>query len=112
LQLKIIKSSFVLSGVFAMADWMDGEVDVPEQKLSNGQIFALLRMTTTLQENNVMGTVVVIRDSIESGDLSYAQQLWGELSEPEQTALWVAPKFGGIFTTKERSIIKGGFKDE
>ena len=96
-----------------MADWMDDEVDIDEQKLSNGQIFALLRMTEALRDMAVLNTVYTIKTClIDSLDHSFASQLWSELTEDEQTALWVAPKFGGIFTTEERKIIKGGFKDE
>ncbi len=93
---------------------MDSEVEaVPDVSLTNGQIFALLRMTETLRDGeDVIGTVVAIKDSISQNDIGYADQLWSELSEDEQTALWVAPKFGGIFTTEERKIIKGGFKHE
>ena len=95
-----------------MADWMDGEVDIPDVSLNNGQIFALLRMTKAMQSQQVVEDVAFIKRAIATGDLVFAGQLWGELTEDEQTALWVAPKFGGIFTTDERKIINGGFKDE
>lgn len=88
---------------------MDSEVDVPEQTLTNAQVFALLRMTTVLQDTAVCGTVATMKEIMDR-DQSFAKQIWCELSEDEQTALWVAPKFGGIFTTEERKIIKGGFK--
>ena len=51
----------------------------------------------------------VIKLGIINNRLDAASECWDELTEPEQTALWVAPKFGGIFTTEERNIIKGGF---
>ena len=95
-----------------MADWMDGEVDIPDVSLNNGQIFALLRMTKAMQSAVLIEGVAFIKRAIEADDLTYAEQVWCELTEDEQTALWVAPKFGGIFTTDERKIIKGGFKDE
>ena len=101
-----------LSGVFVMADWMDGDVDIAEQSLTNGQVFALLRMTEALRETVVTQSVGLIKEHIGGEDIGAAHQIWGELTEEEQTALWVAPKFGGIFTTKERKIIKGGFKDD
>jgi len=101
-----------LSGVSEMADWMDGEIDIQEQKLSNGQIFALLRMTGVLSNTVVIQSVGLIKEGITDRDFGIAHQIWGELSEEEQTALWVAPKFGGIFTTEERKIIKGGFKND
>ena len=93
-----------------MADWMDDEVDIQEQKLSNGQIFALLRMTEAMRDLTMTASVFQIKSGISQGDMLLAAESWDELSEAEQTALWVAPKFGGIFTTEERKIIKGGFK--
>jgi len=94
-----------------MADWMDGEVDIPEQSLTNGQVFALLRMTEALASEVVLDSVLWIKRGIENKDYTSAEQVWSDLSEDEQTALWVAPKFGGIFTTEERKIIKGGFNE-
>ena len=94
-----------------MADWMDGEVDIKEQTLTNGQIFALLRMNEALRDYIVFQSVFSMKESFGEGDYEYAGHVWGELTESEQTALWVAPKFGGIFTTEERKIIKGGFEE-
>ena len=94
-----------------MADWMDGEVDIPEQSLTNGQVFALLRMTEALASEVVLDSVLWIKRGIENKDYTSAEEVWSDLSEDEQTALWVAPKFGGIFTTEERKIIKGGFNE-
>jgi hypothetical protein len=112
LQPKIITGSYGLSGVSAMADWMDGEVDMPEATLTGGQIFALLRMTALLDDPIILHAVYVIKGSIAASEFDAAKESWVELSEEEQTALWVAPKFGGIFSTEERKAIKGGFKDE
>ena len=95
-----------------MADWMDDEVDIREQTLTNGQVFALLRMTEILRRPSVAYSVGYIKQYIFEENLWSSQECWDELSQEEQTALWVAPKFGGIFTTEERKIIKGGFKDE
>ena len=101
-----------------MADWMDGEVDIPDQTLSNAQVFALLRMTETLRRPEIAYAVGVMKFNLDcyigpagSGNLSESKECWEELSEDEQTALWVAPSFGGIFTTEERKVIKSGFKE-
>ena len=94
-----------------MSDWMDGEVeDVPDVSLTNGQMFAVLRMTEAMRDLTMLSSVFQIKNGIAQGDMLLANESWSELTETEQTALWVAPKFGGIFTTEERSIIKGGFK--
>jgi hypothetical protein len=94
-----------------MADWMDQEIEIKEQTLTNGQVFALMRMTEALRDPIVFQSIFEMKHSFASGDYEYAGHVWSELTEDEQTALWVAPKYGGIFTTEERKIIKGGFKD-
>lgn len=108
---------FDSSGVSVMADWMDGEVDIPEQTLTNAQVFALLRMTEMIRRPEIARTIGSIKDGLDchlrtgkDSFLEFPAECWSELAEDEQTALWVAPKFGGIFTTEERKIIKGGFK--
>ena len=50
-------------------------------------------------------SIFTIKDHILH-NLSTAAEAWYELSEEDQRALWVAPSKGGIFTTKEREIIK------
>jgi len=94
-----------------MADWMDSEVEAETQTLTNGQVFALLRMTAAMRDLTMTASVFQIKSGIAQGDMLLACESWDELSEDEQTALWVAPKFGGIFTTEERKIIKGGFNE-
>ncbi len=94
-------------------DWMDGDVVAEEEMpITAGQVNRLLKMIEALRLDGVLGTVVCIKDSISQKDMMYANQLWDCLSEEEQTALWVAPSYGGIFTTEERKIIQGGFKNE
>ena len=97
----------VLNGVSVMADWMDDEVEIPENTLTNAQVFALLRMTEALRCEICMQMVGEIKINIAQENEVYAMDIWNGLSEQEQTALWVAPKFGGVFTTKEREIIRG-----
>jgi len=96
----------------------------PEEQhtLTNGQVLTLLRMTEALNKPWIMEAAQVIKSRIEGveqlkqeysvGFMEEAKEAWQELTEDEQTSLWVAPKFGGIFTTKEREIIQNGFKGE
>jgi len=46
--------------------------------------------------------------NVEEGepDLMYVAQLWGEIPQDDQMALWLAPTKGGVFTTHERDVIK------
>ena len=39
-------------------------------------------------------------------DLAYVAQLWAEIPEHDQIALWLAPSKGGVFTTHEREVMK------
>lgn len=39
-------------------------------------------------------------------DLHYIAQLWDEISQADQVAMWLAPTKGGVFTTTERDLIK------
>ena len=32
--------------------------------------------------------------------------LWSDFTEDEQVALWIAPTYGGIFTTEERKRLR------
>lgn len=66
-----------LSGVFVVADWMDGEVDIPEQTLTNAQVFALLRMTEALRSWEVFETVREMKRSIASYDLPLCSGIMG-----------------------------------
>ncbi len=90
-------------------NWNEDVDEVIETSLSNDQINRLIEHNATLRD--VYCSVFHIKGSIAEGDLEMAKEAWSELSEEEQNSLYVAPKFGGIFTTKERGIIKKGFKE-
>ncbi len=51
-------------------------------------------------------SICVIKEHINSGDMSTAAEAWYELPEEDQRILWVAPSKGGMFTTIQREIIK------
>jgi len=51
-------------------------------------------------------TVKVISEAIAENNLSTAKEAWDELTEDEKREIWVAPTKGGVFTTKEREIMK------
>jgi hypothetical protein len=93
-----------------MSEWGD-EVESTEPLLNLGQQGRVLKHNEALREGLIY-SVADIKSGIKEGDMVYAAQCWQELTEDEQTAIYIAPKFGGIFTTNERKIIKEGFKDE
>lgn len=51
-------------------------------------------------------TIESIQRNIAEGNLSYAKECWQELTEDEMKLLWRAPTKGGIFTTREREVMK------
>lgn len=93
-------------------DW-SGEVEGQKEgkpKLDAKQVDKLLRHNKTLSDN--LTSVICIKDCISLNALGEAKEAWDELSEEEQTDLWVAPTKGGIFSTEERKIILNGFKEQ
>lgn len=46
--------------------------------------------------------------SNEEPDMYAVAEMWGEIPQEDQMALWLAPTKGGVFTTAERNTIKGG----
>ena len=58
------------------------------------------------QISDLMPSVKAIKDGIAIGDFATANESWKELSDTEKQVLWVAPSKGGVFTTKEREIMK------
>lgn len=51
-------------------------------------------------------SIAAIRAGIANDDYSLASEAWFELPDDVKRGLWLAPTKGGIFTTKERDIIK------
>ena len=93
--------------------WVDGDVVEIETKkplLTQPEVGRLLRHNVCLREN--MASVFYIKQAVEAGLLYEAKELWVELTESEQSDIWLAPSKGGIFTTEERKIIKSQFKEE
>ena len=54
----------------------------------------------------LQGSIAVIKEGIETQNLSRAAEAWFELTDEERESIWIAPTKGGPFTTKEREVIK------
>lgn len=62
------------------------------------------------------GSIAVIKEGIETGDLSQAAEAWFELTQEEQESIWIAPtrivdgkrvlNEHAPFTSRERETIK------
>jgi len=88
-------------------DWADGEI-AEAPKINSRQVDRLLRMTRVLHDPVNLEQAAAIKRSCAEGDAPSVVALWSEFSEAEQEALYIAPRFGGIFTTAERKVIKTG----
>jgi hypothetical protein len=55
---------------------------------------------------DLLPSVKAIKDGIAMDDYSTANEAWKELSDTEKQLLWKAPSKGGVFSTKERAIMK------
>ena len=101
----------VSSGVLAVSDapaWVDQPVINEKLKLNEGQVEALLFMMEVLRDPHNLKQVAEIKENCEDEDFyGYARVLWEEFAEHEQHALWVAPSYGGVFTTHERKVLQG-----
>ena len=51
-------------------------------------------------------SIVAIKEGIALGNLSEAAEEWFTLEEDIKASLWIAPSKGGVFTTREREVIK------
>ena len=81
-----------------------------QAKYTSGQIFRLMRHNEAVRE--LFKSIACIKEGIENERYDEAREAWGELTGAEQEAVYIAPKYGGIFTTEERRIIKNGFRAE
>ena len=86
-------------------DWTDGEVVEPP-KLTTAQVYRLMRMTEVLRDVNNIAQVYEIKLACLDARFNDARGYWSDFSEDEQTALWVAPLYGGVFTTDERKALR------
>ena len=56
--------------------------------------------------DSLLPSVKAIQDGIATGDFATASEKWQVLTDTEKQLLWVAPSKGGVFSTKERAIMK------
>jgi hypothetical protein len=88
-----------------MSSW-DGNIINESHKLNNTQVVRLLAMTELLRDRANLNQVWEIKMAIIEDRDDDARALWSDFTEDEQTTLWVAPMYGGIFTTEERKRLR------
>jgi hypothetical protein len=90
-----------------MDESWSGDVVNDSHNLTNTQVIRLMKMTKLLRSDmsNLL-QLFAIKEAIACEDYDHAHSLWSEFTEEEWVILWVAPKFGGIFTTEERKRLR------
>ncbi len=86
---------------------VDKDVDRLERELGQAKK-ALSRAKSCMyfvRENWI--DLVEMKTAWLNNDDDYAGQIWNELDYKAQSALILAPTFGGIFTTDQRNRLKG-----
>lgn len=81
----------------------DGEGADPNNTLEK-QHERLLAHSAYVRDN--LPSIMAVKDGIAVGELSGAAEAWFELDQDTQRGLWVAPTKGGVFTTRERDVMK------
>lgn len=57
-------------------------------------------------------SVSAVKNHLALGEIEEAREALSDLTEDEQSAIWVAPSKGGLFTTEERKLIKEGNQEQ
>lgn len=103
---------YALNGLFAIDDTKDADTDehkVQADKKAESQP-AQKSYDIWVQENSQ--AISNIKTGIANQDLEFAAKAWFTLDDSAKEALWKAPTKLGVFTTKEREIIRSqDFRD-
>lgn len=89
--------------------WTNKEPVEKTHRLNNSHVERVLAMIALLREPHNLRQVAEIKDEIATDGeehLEQARHLFDEFTEDEKQALWVAPTYGGIFTTFERKVLR------
>jgi hypothetical protein len=94
-----------------VSEWGSDVVN-ESHKLTDAQVNRLLKMTKCLRDLMNFEQVYQIKRHFYLNEDDDALGLWSEFTEDEQIALWIAPTYGGIFTTEERKRLKPLTREE
>ena len=72
--------------------------------LSDAQQARLLKHMAAVREH--WESVHWIKRGLRDQDMAMAAEAWVELDGEVQRALWIAPSYGGVWTTRERESMK------
>jgi hypothetical protein len=90
-----------------MTDDWSGEVAVEKPLLNESQFSRLLAQAALLREEPwIFNTFSVMKDGMAEDDPGAVMEAWCELNEEQQGIIWLAPTYGGLWTTEERKYIQ------
>lgn len=88
--------------MFGLGHYIYAGEDLPDPEVAQAKIEADYKHLC----HKLSDSIDAIKVGIGDGNLATAAEAWFELSDEEKAGLWKAPSKGGVFTTKEREILK------
>jgi len=92
----------------ASADEVANAISQQNSQASNEEMEKLIAHNEAWR-NNVHSIYFIkeyIGDPMKPSDWENVAEAWGEISNEDKQALWLAPSKGGVFTTAERAALK------
>ena len=92
----------------ASADEVANAISQQNNQASNEEMERLIAHNEAWR-NNVHSIYFIkeyIGDPMKPSDWENVAEAWGEISNEDKQALWLAPSRGGVFTTAERAALK------
>lgn len=92
----------------ASADEVANAISQQNSQASNEEMERLIAHNEAWR-NNVHSIYFIkeyIGDPMKPSDWENVAEAWGEISNEDKQALWLAPSKGGVFTTAERAALK------
>lgn len=92
----------------ASADEVANAISQQNNQASNEEMERLIAHNEAWR-NNVHSIYFIkeyIGDPMKPSDWENVAEAWGEISNEDKQALWLAPSKGGVFTTAERAALK------
>lgn len=89
---------------FAIPTEGDNDADAHTHEVKSAAQLAEEAYKAVCQKHQA--TIDAIKAALTENKLSTAAEAWFELTDDEKASLWKAPTKGGVFTTKERDIMK------
>ena len=87
--------------------WARQPVDIVPDNMTWTRVRRVMRLTAALRDDVLLfEQMSMVKRALSDGDLAQAKALYSELEEWEQEAMWVAPSYGGVFTTEERKKLR------